>query len=415
MPHYSTQNYSQSQYQTKCGECQTKWGECQAQRGECHNQYNSQYQDQCHNQYHNQYNSQSHTQCHNQYNSQCYNQNQNSGYNHCHEKPHETQKEKQKAVTRIAVANLGTSTVTMIDEKTEDIIHLDTSIPTASPMYISSVTENGEMWVGMRGLDLVYVYDYITFNLKAKLQTGKGIFHMWTDKSTNQLWVVCDVDKTFSIFCKHSKKLIATVPMPVDLQSSFTPHDITLTPQGAVITLFGIDPSQPTWLIRYDTTTFKENARLQVPGVPHVSYSGNKNSQLYVACQGGNKFLRVNPYYFNITGSIDIPGAHGLWPNDKETIMYVTNIGSSDGVNSIYKVDLTTFQVVNTFTSALKAPHNPMLSSDERKLFITHTFPESNDVSVYDLDYYGNIIGIPRTIKTGSRPIGIMRIPFVSK
>lgn len=233
---------------------------------------------------------------------------------------------------------------------------------------------------------------------------------MWNDGGLGQMWVVNDIDKTMTVIDLKTKQVLATVPIPADLAPDFKPHDVTVTSDSAIVSLIGANGSDEGWLIKYSGKSFQETNRVKVGGDPHLFYWGFSDSLLYVATQVDGKVLRMNPSTLELLGEIHIPGAHGIWANEFETNLYVTDIESADGKNSVYTIDLASFSLVpgTPADAPLPFPHNVMVSLDNKKLFITHS-QDSEFASIYDL----NKIGVPedsRIVKTGATPFGIMLV-----
>ncbi len=318
--------------------------------------------------------------------------------------------------SRIAVANRQNSTLSLIDVDREHTVQLDFDIG-SEPMYAQSPFFSDEIWVGDRSSDRVLVFDALRLRQIAEVPTGRGVFHMWSHHELGQMWVVNDIDKTMTIIALETKNVLATVPIPTDLAPQFKPHDITVTRDGAIVTLLADPPSPLGYLVKYSGTTFQEVGRLQVTGDPHIFHWGFPGSKAYVASQTGGKVLEVEPDTLYITAQLEIPGAHGIWANEEETHLYVTNVESTDGRNSIYTIDLSTFQLVpgSPVDAALPFPHNGMASLTNDKLFITHSNAGSELTSIYDLDANGLPLA-SRVIRTGLIPFGLMLIrdPLVS-
>lgn len=307
--------------------------------------------------------------------------------------------------SRIAVANRGEQTVSLIDVESEAVVNL--VLPENSePMYAQNPLYSNEIWIGDRGRNKVMIFDALRLRLKEEVDVGKGVFHMWSHPVLKQMWVVNDIDKTMSVIDLESKEVLATIRIPLDLMLKFKPHDMTTTATHGIVSLLGEGTG---WLIKYSGETFKEVARLQVPADPHMMHWGLENSHLYVASQAG-KVLQIDPETLTITGELDIPGAHGIWGNEGQNYLYVTNIESPDGSAAIYTIDVETFTIVpaSPLPAPLPFPHNPMVSIDNSKLFISHS-KESDQVSVFDIGAYGLPVN-GRTVRTGKVPFGIMLI-----
>ncbi len=312
--------------------------------------------------------------------------------------------------TKIAVANRNAETVTLIDMESERKVQIELE-EGSEPMYAQNPFFSDEIWIGDRGHSRVLVYDALRLRRTAEIPTGNGVFHMWNHGELGQMWVVNDIDKTMTVISLETKEVLATVPIPEDLAADFKPHDITVTKNSAIVSLFSTTGKEEGWLIKYSGKTFKEKRRLKVGGDPHLLFWGFKKSKLYVATQDNGKVLRINPRQLRVTGTLDIPGAHGIWANEQETHLYVTDIESGNGSGSLYTIDLKDFSFVegSPVDAALPFPHNVMVSITNHKLFVTHSYSGSEFTSIYDLDDNG----IPmngRSVTTGDIPFGIMLI-----
>jgi len=316
---------------------------------------------------------------------------------------------------RIAVTNRGENTISLIDIASEDVLQIVLD-KRSEPMYVQNPLNSDEIWIGDRGRSRVLVYDSLHLRQIAEIPAGRGVFHMWSHPSLGQMWVVNEIDKTLGVMSLETKKGIATVPIPDDLAKTHKPHDITMTPTHVIVSLLSDDKNESGWLLKISGKTYQEVDRLEVPADPRLMHWGLEESRLYVAAQAG-KVLQIDPESFQITGELDIPGAHGIWANEAETYLYVSNIESADGRSSIYTIDIPTFQIVENSPAdgALPAPHNLMVSIDNDKLFVTHN-TDTESVAVFDLDKNG-IPQKARTIKTGSTPFGIMlvRAPQITR
>lgn len=311
--------------------------------------------------------------------------------------------------SRFAVANRGANTITLIDADNEQTLEIELEAG-SEPMYAVDL-ESDEVWIGDRGHDRILVYDKLRLRRIDEIPTGKGVFHMWKHPDLGQLWVVNDIDKTMTVISMSTREVLATVPIPKEFMTDYKPHDITLTANSAIVALSGRAGIVDGWLIKYSGETFEETARLQIPGDPHLMYWGWQDSNLYIASQLGGKVLRVDPHRLEVTGELDIPGAHGIWANEQETRLFVTNIESNDGTASIYTIDLQTFQIIpgSPVDAALPHPHNVAVSISNHKLLVTHSYEGSENVSIYDLDANG-LPTSSRVMKTGAVPFGIMLI-----
>ncbi|MDY7094436.1 MAG: hypothetical protein SX243_15805 [Acidobacteriota bacterium] len=309
--------------------------------------------------------------------------------------------------SRIAVANRGGDTVTLIDVASERRLQIELEAG-SEPMYAQNPFFSDEIWIGDRGHDRVLVYDALRLRRIADIPVGEGVFHMWNNGALGQMWVVNDVDKTLSVIDLETKQVLATIPIPADLATDFQPHDITVTADAGIVSLLG--PGQTVgWLVKFSGHTFQEEARLQVGADPHLFFWGFADSELYVASQGAGEVLELDPETLQVTGQLSIPGAHGIWADESETYLYVTDITSGDGIDSIYTIDVDSFQVVpgSPVDAPLANPHNIMISIDNTKMFISHS--SSTFTSIYDLDPGGLPVN-GRIVETGPVPFGVMLI-----
>lgn len=283
--------------------------------------------------------------------------------------------------------------------------------------YAASIDCQKEFAVGDRGNSRIIVYDSTKLAKKREVLIDNGVFHIWYYERTNQLWVTCDIDKTVVVICTLKWVVIKSIPIPNEFKDNYTPHDITVTYYGAVVTLLDknvvADEHKNNsfgdgYLIRYDFNTFKETGRLKVAADPHVLCFGRKFDYLYSAAQGGVVY-QINPESFEIGKYIEFEGAHGLWlTNDRKTL-FVTNITSVSGENAIGVLCAKTLKIRSFIDSILPNPHNLMLTLDNRTLYITHT--ELGKVSVYYLTSY---FVSQNTAKLDLFPgsMGIMRYPL---
>ncbi|MEM7534674.1 MAG: hypothetical protein AAF639_21020, partial [Chloroflexota bacterium] len=310
--------------------------------------------------------------------------------------------------SRVAVANRGAQSVSLIDVDSEEVLQIILE-DGSEPMYVQNPLGSDELWIGDRGRNRVLVYDALRLRRIAEIPTGQGVFHMWSHPALGQMWVVNDIDKTMSVMSLADRAGVATVPIPADLAETHKPHDITLTASHAIVSLIGGEDATNDWLVKISGETYQEVARLEVPIDPHLMHWGLEGSQLYVAAQAG-KVFQIDPDSFEITAELDIPGAHGIWANEAETHLYVSNIESADGSSSIYTIDLATFEIIGyaPADAPLPNPHNLMVSINNDKLFITHS-KDSESTAILDLDANG-IPTTSRVVKTGTTPFGIMLI-----
>ena len=137
-------------------------------------------------------------------------------------------------------------------------------------------SQGGVAWVPVRKgtVDFVGVlaggcfvaFDAKTFRVECTAPAGAGVFHMWANTPSKQLWVNNDIENTSTVIDLQSLETIATVPTPDDLVAAGgKPHDVIFAPSGrlAYITVLGVEGDND-YVVQYDTRTFEEIGRAAV-------------------------------------------------------------------------------------------------------------------------------------------------------
>lgn len=303
-------------------------------------------------------------------------------------------KDKEPSEEIVVVANRAGASVSYIDAHTNQVAHLQT-IPNSEPMYAVYVPEKDRVYVGDRAQSKVHVVNPVTYSIESSIDVGKGVWHMWADGKSRQLWVANDVDKSLSVIDLASGKVVATIELGI------RPHDVFLTKDGsrAYVSVFtGNDNADSIYL--FSTATYKKLAAKAVGKDPHLFHQ-SKGNRLFVPCQSGNLFV-LNGANLNEITNIPLPGAHGVNISPDNKYLYVSNITG----NQIYTLDAATLTLVGApLPTLLNTPHNISLNASGKKLFLTHSGATSNSVAVYDVSNgtltNGNIIS------TGANPFGI--------
>lgn len=222
------------------------------------------------------------------------------------------------------------------------------------------------------------------------------------------------MDKAMTVIDLASKQVLATVPVPADLTVGFKPHDITVTPTGAIVTLLQTGGEGSGWLVQYSGATFQETNRLEVGDDPHVMYWGFQGSSLYVASQTSDEVLRLDPDDLSVTGRLPVTGAHGIWADEDETRLFVTNIEAGGGTDGLHVINIAdgAFEAVagSPVDTRFSFPHNVTSSRNADRLFVTHGSNDFEFTSAYDLD----ADGLPTSssaIRTGATAFGTVFVP----
>lgn len=306
----------------------------------------------------------------------------------------------------VFVANRNDTTVSRIASETEEVTNLrvqsSNSLP--EPMYIVHCKNTHEIWVGMRGLNEIHVYCQKTLDLKTKIQVIPGIFHMAANDHFRYVAVVCDTSKKIVIISTKDYTTIKTIDLPVDL-STYVPHDVVISEFGIYVSLIGQNNG---YVIRYGTQLFNEENRIQVGNVPHL-FTGEKYRHLYIVSETDGMLYKVGLVSFVLVKQLPIPGAHGIYGTYKESRLYVSNVKSINGSQSLYHVLTDDLTIANVMDSLVKNPHNLMLNKKQNKLYVTHSFNTSTSVTIYDLDAAG-VIDSGTIVNTGLNPFGLMLI-----
>lgn len=310
---------------------------------------------------------------------------------------------------KIVVANRGSGTISIIDAQADAVvatIPLPAGDAAPEPMYIVNTPHHNRVWVGDRANDRVVVFDGDTFEVEDVLPAGNGVFHMAADEFGSQLWIVNDIDKTATVINPRRLEVRATVPMPVDLVASgATPHDVILDPFGfsAYIT-FNTPNVDGDVVVQFDTWTRTESGRATVGKAPHVAF-GWRNWELYLPCQGSNAVFVLDARDLDMTDLIPVPGAHGAMfsPNGKR--FYTTNLPGG-GAGGLVAINTRTNDVIGSADVPTVVPHNIATTNDGRALFVTHSGPAANKVSIFDAASNGPPV-FRSQVTVGLNPFGI--------
>jgi DNA-binding beta-propeller fold protein YncE len=178
--------------------------------------------------------------------------------------------------------------------------------------------------------------------------------------------------------------VITTVPTPADLvDMGGKPHDVILGPWGylAYVTVLGV-AGENDYVIQFNTHTFEEIGRAAVGKDPHVSLN-LWNRWLYVPCQNSDVVVVLNRFNMQQHTEIEVPGAHGAGMNLFGRYFYTTNLPGG-GSDALYTIDTRNNSLVgDPVDSPYPVPHNLALSSNGKKLFLTHSGGSSDKVTVY--------------------------------
>jgi YVTN family beta-propeller protein len=317
---------------------------------------------------------------------------------------------------KVVVANRGSGTISVIDAATNDLLGTYSLPPgdaTPEPMYVVYTPRNHRVFVGDRANDRVVVFDARHFAVKATVAAGDGVFHMWADPQGGQLWVNNDIDNTTSAIDPASLMVLATVPTPADLVAlGGHPHDVILDPTGnfAYITVLGL-PGDDDYVVKFSTATFEEVDRAAVGKDPHLSLTA-RNNLLYVPCQSSNVVVVLNRETMEHVTEIVVPGAHGAGMARNGKVFYTTNL-TGGGPDGLFAIDTRTNMLISDdgVDTPYAVPHNIALAARGNKLFLTHSGPDSDKVTVYRIRTRNPLPVFAGEVTVGLNPFGIAYVP----
>lgn len=315
----------------------------------------------------------------------------------------------------VAVANRGSGSVSIINPATLKVVANYTIAAPSEPMYLGLSPDKSELWVGDRARSGLVILEMKGNSLSeiGFLPTPQGLFHSMTTQERvpyRLTWTTTDVANVVVVHDVTTRRQLATIERPdiVTEQGGF-PHDVTTNAKYAFVTYIG-NANGKGYVASYDTTTFNMLAILETLKDPHVAVRGD--SQLGIAAQGGEVLLVSTPD-LRVLARKREPSPHGISLSFDRHRLYVANI-AEDGRRA-----LVTFRMRNLarfscpFVRSLRpVPHNIKTSSDDTKIFVTHSGATAFTVSVFNIDKNG--CPKPRSerlIETGLNPFGLCVIP----
>lgn len=293
----------------------------------------------------------------------------------------------------VLAANRSSASISFINAMDNSVIKT-LSIPNSEPMYVNYVAAQDKIYVGDRAQSLVHVIDASTREVTNQISVGNGVFHMWPTNSGNQLWVNSDMDNTTTVIDLKTETVIETI----DLGGK--PHDVFFNPDDskAYISILVGDISVPDEIHAYNTSTFMRINTVMVGDDPHVFYLNSQN-KLYSPNQTGG--LVVLDDDLNEITNIAIDGSHGIF-SANGTDVYVADLPGSE----LYKVNGVTNEVMGMpLATTVTIPHNLVVNAANNKLFVTHSSPANDKVTVYDLST--GSMTLSETVTVESNPFGI--------
>jgi DNA-binding beta-propeller fold protein YncE len=319
------------------------------------------------------------------------------------------------SVGRIVVANRGSGTISVISTVTDEILgtyDLPAGENTPEPMYVVYTPANNRVFVGDRANDRVVVFSARDFGVEATVSTGAGVFHMWADPQSQQLWVNNDIDKTTTVIDPKTLEILDTVPTPADLVAlGGKPHDVILDPTGryAYVSVLAVD-GPDDYVVQFSTQTFQEIGRAAVGNDPHLSLA-RQNRLLYVPSQGSDAVFVLDRVTMELVTVISVPGAHGAGMARNGNYLYTTNLPGG-GTNGLYTINTRTNTVVGEPTDTpYPIPHNIALTPNSHKLYVTHSGGAADKVTVYTMTGADPLPVLADELTVGLNPFGLAYVP----
>jgi YVTN family beta-propeller protein len=316
---------------------------------------------------------------------------------------------------KMVIANRASGTISVIDVRTDQVIGtyaLPAGDNPAEPMYVVYVPQADRVFVGDRGNDRVVIFDRRDFSVEGSVPAGAGVFHMWADLLGHQLWINNDADNTSTVIDPVTLEHLATVPTPADLvaQGGF-PHDVVLDPVGryAYVSVLGLS-GDSDYIVQFSTQTFQEIRRAAVGKDPHVSLTW-RNHLLYVPSQGSNGVWVLDRRTMDLVTVIPVPGAHGAGMPLHGRVFYTTNLPGG-GTDGLFAIDTGSNTVIGEATDTpYPVPHNIAFTANSRKLYLTHSGPASDKVTVYAVSRFNPQPAFLGEVTVGFNPFGLTFVP----
>jgi YVTN family beta-propeller protein len=315
----------------------------------------------------------------------------------------------------IVVANRGSGTISVIGVHSDEVIatvDLPAGDAPPEPMYVYYAPIMNRVFVGDRANDRVVGFDANTFEVDGTVPAGQGVFHMWGNSATRQLWVNNDVENTTTVIDMQGLEVVATVPTPADLVAAGgKPHDVIVSPHGlfAYVTVLGVAGAND-YVVQYFTPMpGMEFGRAAVGKDPHVSLN-RQTPWLFVPCQNSDAVYVLNRFNLNEQAVIPVPGAHGAGMPRHGRYFYTANLPGG-GTDALFAIDTTTLTVVGAPADApYTVPHNIAFTPSGRKLYLTHSGP-NDKVTVYRIPPGMPVPQLMGEITVGTNPFGLAAIP----
>jgi DNA-binding beta-propeller fold protein YncE len=316
----------------------------------------------------------------------------------------------------IVVANRGSASISVIDVATNDVVNIPmpAGAATPDPMYFWYNRNNDLLYVGDRANDRVVVFNPRTYTVvNDNIPAGDGVFHMWGSHTTNRLWVVNDTARAISVIDMTTNTNVGSRPTPNDAGPNAFPHDIVVEPDGsaAYVGIFSTDNPTNDIVVKYGNGAgFPELDRGATGKSPHVGLTAS-NNVLYAPSQNSDRADVLSRSTLDpVAAAILFDNAHGISPSEDGNTMYMTTF-PGNGIDGLHVIDPVTNTLINS-VDAPTGPHNVITSTDDTRLYITHSGAASTVVSIFDISGANRLNPVfLTTVNTGLNPFASWSVP----
>eukprot|EP00892_Ulva_mutabilis_P009288 jgi/Ulvmu1/6731/UM030_0066.1 len=331
------------------------------------------------------------------------------------------------------VANRGAGTVSFIDPTSLEVTVTFEMPDEGEPMYIAyDYSRRSRILVADRKNERLVVaelrgdsVDLTRRKSKRFLPLPAGTFHtMSTQFFVNdpEIWektgpvavTSSDVANESAVYDMRTLRLIDTIPLPpVVAELGGKPHDLTISGYFIFITYLGTSDGRG-YVASYIRSGGKYHllSVLETAADPHVAI--RDGTELVIAAQGAadgdGEVLFVRAPELVVIKRFVQPSPHGTAISFDSRFIYITNIAEG-GENAVITYDMATREEVPgcaALTTSEPVPHNPAVTLDGGRLFITHSGAEATVTSTYEIDASGcPVQSSEHLITTGLNPFGI--------
>lgn len=321
----------------------------------------------------------------------------------------------------IVIANRASSSISLLDPANK-LRPQSVALPKGSdPLYFSLSFRDGELWISDRATNSLLVYTLTAHGLFpiGSVPAEAGVFHSFVTQDERtvfpQVWTACDVARVVTVHLAGSRKRVATLRVPSDARRlGAKPHDVTAGWRYGIASFIGASDGRG-YVAAWDSASFRLSGVLRTRKDPHVALRGD--SHLFVVAQGdsdqnGEVLMVKLPSMKVLKRDASQPSPHGMFISWDERLLYVTNIaqGGKKAVVVYRTRDLQRVRCGNVETN-FAVPHNPVLSPDGKKLYVTHSLADKGRASVWNVDKQGcpvqRTLG---TVRTGLNAFGITAV-----